>query len=157
VLSPDTAGGTTILRGAIKEASMADLLTKATDDDVAAFLASVEDQARRADALAVCALLSTVSKAPPVTWGAAIVGFGHRVLRYPDGREIDWMAVGFSPRKANTTLYLAGGLETYADLLADLGKHTTGKGCLYIKRLSDVDLEVLSKIGARSVAQAKTL
>jgi hypothetical protein len=90
-------------------------------------------------------------------WGSAIVGFGHRTLRYPDGRETDWMAIGFSPRKANTTLYLAGGLETYADLLADLGTHTTGKGCLYVKRLSEVDLAVLRKVVARSVTQARTL
>ena len=136
---------------------MAELKTRATDDDVEAFLASVPDEGRRADARAICTLIATVAKAPPVMWGSAIVGFGHRTLRYPDGRESDWMAVGFSPRKANTTLYLAGGLETYADLLADLGKHTTGKGCLYVKRLSDVDLAVLKKIVARSVKQARTL
>jgi hypothetical protein len=136
---------------------MAELKTKATEGDVEAFLASVEDEARRADAIAVCDLIAKAAKAPPVMWGSAIVGFGHRVLRYPDGREMDWMAVGFSPRKANTTLYLAGGLETYADLLTDLGKHTTGKGCLYVKRLSDVDLAVLRKIVARSVTQARTL
>jgi hypothetical protein len=136
---------------------MAELKTKATEGDVDAFLASIEDEARRTDAVAVCDLIAKAAKAPPVMWGSAIVGFGHRVLRYPDGREMDWMAVGFSPRKANTTLYLAGGLETYADLLADLGKHTTGKGCLYVKRLSDVDLAVLKKIVARSVTQARTL
>jgi len=136
---------------------MAELKTKATEGDVDTFLASIEDEARRTDAVAVCDLIAKAAKAPPVMWGSAIVGFGHRVLRYPDGREMDWMAVGFSPRKANTTLYLAGGLETYADLLADLGKHTTGKGCLYVKRLSDVDLAVLKKIVARSVTQARTL
>ena len=136
---------------------MAELKTKATEGDVDAFLASIEDEARRTDAVAVSDLIAKTAKAPPVMWGSAIVGFGHRVLRYPDGREMDWMAVGFSPRKANTTLYLAGGLETYADLLADLGKHTTGKGCLYVKRLSDVDLAVLKKIVARSVTQARTL
>jgi hypothetical protein len=136
---------------------MAELKTKATDDDVEVFLASVEDESRRTDAQAVCALIAETAQAPPVMWGSAIVGFGHRTLRYPDGRETDWMAVGFSPRKANTTLYLAGGLETYADLLADLGKHTTGKGCLYVKRLSDVDLAVLHKVVARSVTQARTL
>jgi hypothetical protein len=130
-----------------------ELKTKPSDDDVEVFLASVEDEGRRADAQAVCALIANAADAPPVMWGSAIVGFGHRVLRYPDGRETDWMAIGFSPRKANTTLYLTGGLETYADLLADLGKHTTAKGCLYIKRLADVDLAVLAKIVRRSVAQ----
>jgi len=136
---------------------MAELKTKATGDDVDAFLASVENDARRADAQAVCALIAKAAKAPPVMWGSAIVGFGHRTLRYPDGREADWMAVGFSPRKASTTLYLAGSLEDYADLLADLGKHTTGKGCLYVKRLDDVDLAVLRKIVTRSVANARTM
>jgi hypothetical protein len=135
---------------------MAELKTRATDDDVEMFLSSVEDELRRSDARTVCALITKVAKAPPVMWGTSIVGFGHRVVRYADGRETDWMAVGFSPRKANTTLYLTGGLETYADLLADLGKHTTGKGCLYVKRLSDVDLAVLRKIVGRSVVQART-
>jgi hypothetical protein len=136
---------------------MVELKTKATEGDVDAFLASIEDEGRRTDAVAVCDLIAKAAKAPPVLWGTAIVGFGHRVLRYPDGRETDWMAVGFSPRKANTTLYLAGGLDTYADLLADLGKHSTGKGCLYVKRLSDVDLKVLRKVVARSVTQSRTL
>jgi hypothetical protein len=136
---------------------MAELKTQATEGDVDAFLASIEDEARRTDAVTVCDLIAKAAKAPPVMWGSAIVGFGHRRLRYPDGRETDWMAIGFSPRKASTTLYLAGGLETYADLLADLGKHTTGKGCLYVKRLSDVDLTVLRKVVARSVTQARTL
>jgi len=136
---------------------MAELKTRATDGDVAAFLASIEDEGRRSDAVAVCDLIARAAKAPPVMWGPAIVGFGHRTLRYPDGRETDWMAIGFSPRKASTTLYLAGGLDTYADLLADLGRHTTGKGCLYLKRLSDVDLAVLRSIVARSVTQARTL
>lgn len=136
---------------------MAELKTRATADDVAAFLASVGDEGRRADAVAVCDLIARAAKAPPVMWGSAIVGFGHRTLRYPDGRETDWMAVGFSPRKANTTLYLAGPLDDYADLLADLGKHTTGKGCLYVKRLDDVDLAVLRKIVGRSVTNARTM
>jgi hypothetical protein len=136
---------------------MAELKTKATDGDVDAFLASIEDDVRRADAHEVCALIAKAAKAPPVMWGSAIVGFGHRTLRYPDGRESDWMAVGFSPRKASTTLYLAGSLEDYADLLADLGKHTTGKGCLYVKRLDDVDLAVLRAIVSRSVANARTM
>ncbi len=85
---------------------------------------------------------------------AGVVGFGHRRLRYPDGREIDGMALGVSPRRAATTLYLAGGLDEYADLLADLGRHTTGKDCLYVKRLDDLDPAVLRRILARSVSLA---
>lgn len=135
---------------------MATLKTSAGDGDVGAFLDSVADPQRRADVRAVCDLAATVAKAPAVMWGPSIVGFGHRRLRYPDGRETDWMALGVSPRKNATTLYLTGGLEDYADLLADLGKHTTGKGCLYIKRLDDVDAAVLRTVLARSVSLAAT-
>lgn len=134
---------------------MAALKTTATGADVEAFLDSVPDPERQKDARAVCALLAKVTRQPAAMWGTTVVGFGHRRLRYDDGREIDWMLVGFSPRKANTTVYLSGGLDRYADLLADLGKHTTGKGCLYVKRLSDVDVTVLEKIVRSSVAHAK--
>jgi hypothetical protein len=136
---------------------MAELKTTATDSDVEAFLDGVADPERQRDARTVCALLAQVTKQPAVMWGSSIVGFGHRRLRYPDGREIDWMLIGFSPRKANTTLYLSGGLDLYADLLADLGKHTTGKGCLYVKRLSDVDPAVLKKIVRSSVQHARDI
>jgi hypothetical protein len=134
---------------------MATLTTAAGEGDVGAFLDGIADPQRQADTRAVCDLMATAAKAPAVMWGPSIVGFGHRRLRYPDGREIDWMALGVSPRKAATTLYLTGGLDEYADLLADLGRHTTGKGCLYVKRLDDVDLAVLRKILARSVSLAK--
>ncbi len=133
---------------------MATLKTAAGDGDVTAFLDGIADPQRQADTRAVCDLMAKAAKAPAVMWGPSIVGFGHRRLRYPDGREIDWMALGVSPRKAATTLYLAGGLDEYADLLAELGKHSTGKGCLYVKRLEDVDLAVLRKILARSVSLA---
>ena len=118
---------------------MAQLKTQASDDDVESFLASIQDEGRQSDAREVCSLMTKAAKAPAVMWGSAIVGFGERRLRYDDGREIDWMVIGFSPRKASTTLYLSGGVELYADLLERLGKHSTGKGCLYLKRLSDVD------------------
>lgn len=133
---------------------MAELKTKATGDDVDAFLAGVPDEGRRHDARLVRDLMGRVTGEPAVMWGAAIVGFGRQHLRYESGREIDWMVVGFSPRKANTTIYLSGVLDSYADLLGRLGKHTTGKGCLYIKRLADVDLEVLAEIVDRSAAAA---
>ena len=135
---------------------MAELKTKATDDDAEAFLAAVPDERRRADARQVCDLLARVTGEPAVMWGKAIVGFGRRRLRYDSGRELDWMEIGFSPRKANTTIYLSGGLDTYADLLVRLGKHTTGGGCLYLKSLNDVDPAVLKKILTRSVANVRT-
>ena len=133
---------------------MAELKTQANDGDVDAFLAGVEDPARRADALAVCTLLADVTGEPAVMWGSAIVGFGHRTMHYADGRELDWLVIGFSPRKANTTIYLSGGIESYGDLLARLGKHSRGKGCLSLKRLRDVDLDVLRAVLERSVKSA---
>ena len=135
---------------------MAQLKTRARDDDVESFLASIQDEGRQSDAREVCSLMTKAAKAPAVMWGSAIVGFGERRLRYDDGREIDWMVIGFSPRKASTTLYLSGGVELYADLLERLGKHSTGKGRLYLKRLSDVDRGVLAEVLKRSVAHATT-
>jgi hypothetical protein len=134
---------------------VAELTTQPTGDDVDAFLAAVPDERRRADARAVCDLLARVTGEPAVMWGKAIVGFGRRHLRYDSGRELDWMVIGFSPRKASTTIYLAGGLDAYADLLGRLGKHTTGAGCLYLKRLADVDPAVLEDLLTRSVAHAR--
>jgi hypothetical protein len=139
----------------IEEGPMAGMTTKAGEDDVEAFLGSIPDESRRADARVVCDLLESVTGAPPVMWGKSIVGFGLRRLRYDDGREIDWMEIGFSPRKASTTIYLSGGVDHYADLLASLGRHTTGKGCLYLKRVDDADPVVLEAILARSVSHAR--
>ena len=131
---------------------MADLTTRPSEDDVESFLAGVPDERRRSDARAVCDLLARITGEPPVMWGKAIIGFGRQHLRYESGRELDWMVIGFSPRKASTTLYLSGGIDVYADLLGRLGKHTTGGGCLYVKRLADVDLAVLEELLSRSVA-----
>ena len=88
-------------------------------------------------------------------WGASIVGFGHHRYKYATGREADWFVAGFSPRKSDFTLYLPGGLDAHAALLETLGKHKTGKGCLYIKRLSDVDGEVLRRLIEAAVAPLK--
>ena len=133
---------------------MAQLTTRARDDDVESFLASIQDEGRQSDAREVCSLMTKAAKAPAVMWGSSIAGFGERRLHYDDGREIDWMVIGFSPRQASSTLYLSGGVELYADLLERLGKHSTGKGCLYLKRLSDVDRDVLVEVLKRSVAHA---
>lgn len=125
---------------------MAELKTKANDGDVEAFLETVADDQRRADALELCALMAKVTGEPPVMWGSAIVGFGHDRLVYASGREVDWMSIGFSPRKAALTLYLTCDIDELAAELADLGKFTHGKGCLYIKKLSDVDRQALGKL-----------
>ena len=134
---------------------MAQLQTRPTGDDVDAFLAAIPDERRRSDAVAVCELLVRITGEPAVMWGKAIVGFGRQHLRYESGREIDWLVIGFSPRKAATTIYLSDGTDAYADLLDTLGRHTTGGGCLYLKRLDDVDPVVLEEILTRSVAHVR--
>lgn len=135
---------------------MAKLKTKKGDADVAGFLTSIPDERRRSDAQAVDALLREVTGHEPAMWGESIVGYGSRHLRYDSGREVDWFEVGFSPRKAATTLYVVDSTEAYADELARLGKHTTGKGCLYVKRLTDVDLGVLRDLVTRSLADMRS-
>lgn len=121
---------------------------------VADFLAAVDDDARRADAEALCRLIADATGQEPVMWGPSIVGFGTTHYRYASGREGDTPTVGFSPRKQNLTLYLTGGLDPHADLLARLGKHTTGTGCLYLKRLSDIDLDALAELVRRTANRA---
>ena len=130
---------------------MAGPKTRPTDADVGAFLESVPDGRRRDDAKAVCRLMQEVTGEEPVLWGTSIVGFGTTPLRYASGRELDWPVVAVSPRKAATTVYLMDGFEERADLLARLGPHSVGKSCLYLKRLSDVDLDVLRELVAESV------
>ena len=131
---------------------MAERKTRATDDDVSAFLSTVADEARRADTEALLALMGSVTGAEPVMWGSAIVGFGHSTYATADGKQHDWFAVGLSPRKAALTLYGLGVADDREGLLARLGKHTTGKGCLYLKRLSDVDTTVLEELVRRAWA-----
>lgn len=120
--------------------------TERNDADVAAFLAAVPDEKRRADAEAACRLIAEVTGAQPAMWGSTIIGFGSYHYRYASGREGDWPAVGLSPRKQALTLYLSAGFEEYADLMSRLGPHRTGKSCLYLKRLADVDQDVLRKL-----------
>ena len=131
---------------------MAELKTKKTAASVAAFLGAIDDDTMRRDCLAVAKLMQKATKAEPKMWGASIVGFGDYHYKYPSGREADWFVAGFSPRKQNLTLYLMSGVEPYAALLRKLGKHKTGKGCLYIKTLADVDARVLEELVRRAVA-----
>lgn len=129
---------------------MDDRLTRPGTGDVDAFLASVPDERRRADAQAVADLMREVTGADPVMWGSSMVGFGTQRYTTADGKEREWFAVGLAPRKAALTLY---GLTYYGsnqELLDRLGPHTTGKGCLYLKRLEDVDRAVLTDLVARS-------
>jgi hypothetical protein len=124
--------------------------TRPTDADVGAFLEAIPDQRRRDEARTVCRLMQEVTGEVPVLWGTGIVGFGRVRLRYASGRELDWPVTCFSPHKTATTVYLMDGFEERLDLLARLGPHSTGKSCLYLKRLSDVDLDVLKALIAES-------
>lgn len=131
---------------------MAELKTKENDADVASFIRGIADDGKRADAQTLVELMTRVTECAPKMWGAAIVGFGHFSYTYASGHSGEWFVVGFSPRKQNLTLYIMDGFDEYESLLAKLGKHTTGKSCLYVKRLSDVDLGVLEQLVSRSVA-----
>lgn len=135
---------------------MAENKTKPTGVSVAAFLDSVEPAQRRDDGRAVCAMMERISGEPPAMWGPSIVGFGRYHYRYESGHEGDMCRIGFSPRKANLVLYIADGFPRHADLMARLGKYKTGKSCLYLNRLSDVDHEVLETLIAESLAYMKT-
>lgn len=124
--------------------------TKPGDGDVQAFLDGVENEKRRTDALEVFALMKRITGEEPRLWGPSIVGFGEHRYKYESGREGDWFVAGFSPRKQALTLYIMSGFSRHDELMARLGKYTTGKSCLYIKKLEDVDLDVLEELVKRS-------
>ena len=134
---------------------MAELKTKANDGDVRAFIDAVADETRCRDAHALCDIFERLSGEKPRMWGPAIIGFGHTNLKYASGRELAWFVAGFSPRKASLSLYLDCAIVNYADLLTRLGKHKTGKGCLYVDKLAQVDLGVLEEMIRRSFDRAK--
>ncbi len=134
---------------------MAELKTKKTEASVDQFIATIADETRRDDATALVQLMRKITKAEPKMWGAAIIGFGSQRLKYDSGRELDWFPVGFSPRKAATVVYGAIGYESSDTELAKLGKHKTGKGCLYINKLADIDLKVLKTMVEKSLKAKK--
>lgn len=120
--------------------------TKETTASVADFLAAVAPEQKRKDSQAILKLMEKATKEKPKMWGSSIVGFGNVRYKSPaSGREVDWFKIGFSPRKANLTIYLID-LQRHADALPRLGKHKTGGGCLYINKLEDVDMKVLEKM-----------
>ena len=125
---------------------MAETKTRPTQLSVADFIDAVENPVRRDDAKAVCAMLERVTGESPSMWGPSIVGFGSYHYRYDSGHEGDMCRLGFSPRKAELVLYILTDGPGEAEKLARLGKHKTGKSCLYIKKLSDVDMAVLEEL-----------
>ena len=120
--------------------------TKANDADVATFLNAVEPERRRLDGLRLNAIFREVTGFEPVMWGDSIVGYGTYHYVYRSGREGDFLATGFSPRKSSLSVYIMPGYADYTDILDRLGKHRTGRSCLYINRLSDVDENVLREL-----------
>jgi Domain of unknown function (DU1801) len=129
----------------------AELKTKPTIISVSTFIDAVADEKQRADAHKIAATMERLSGHKPKMWGPSIIGFGSYHYKYDSGREGDMCRIGFSPRKGNTVLYLVDGFEGHAALLEKLGKHKTGKSCLYIKRLSDVDESVLEQLVVKSL------
>ena len=115
------------------------------------YLASLEDEKQRATSTALDEMMRTATGKPAVMWGPSIVGYGHLTYAYDSGRSGEWFEAGFSPRKGKISLYLVSGLDALADLLGNLGKYKTGKSCLYIRELADVDPEVLRSVIERSV------
>jgi len=134
---------------------MSEPKTKKTDASVEAFLDAVADAGRREDARAVLALMKRVTGEEPKMWGPSIVGFGSYTYTYASGQTGDWPIAGFSPRKQALTLYVMPGFEKDADLMKRLGKHKTGKSCLYLSRLADVDAGVLEELVRRSVERMR--
>jgi hypothetical protein len=125
---------------------MAERKTLATDADVQEFLETIESDQQREESKTLLDLMGRVTGASPVMYGSSIVGFGRSMIEYADGRKEDWFSVGFSPRKGKFSLYVMDDAEKHQDVLARLGKYKTGKACLWVKRLDDVDMAVLEEI-----------
>lgn len=136
---------------------MTELKTKATTADVGAFIASISDAGQRSACEKILELMQAASGEDPKMWGASMIGFGSYNYAYDSGRNGTWFLMGFSPRKNNITLYFMAGIERYKTELQQLGKHTTGKSCLYIKSLDDVKIPVLKKIMQLNLEDIKTI
>jgi hypothetical protein len=125
--------------------------TSPNQQSVATFLDGVPDEQKRRDCYTIVEIMHRVTGEEPTMWGPSMVGFGSYHYIYPSGHSGDSFISGFSPRKQNLTLYIQGGFDQYDDLLSRLGKHSTGKACLYVKRLGDIDMTVLEELITRSV------
>jgi hypothetical protein len=134
---------------------MTELKTQPNDQSVEDFLNRVENDTKREDSFTILELMKEETGAEPIMWGDSIIGFGTYHYKYASGREAEWFLTGFSPRKQNLTLYIMSGFEGYDDLLGKLGNHSTGKSCLYIKKLEDVDQDVLRELVSKSVEHMK--
>ena len=138
----------------------AELKTKENTASVEAFLKKVKDKKKQADSFTVLEMFKKATGEKPAMWGTGIIGFGNVHLKYDSGRELDWMKIGFSPRAQNLTLYVLCDSKEQNELLNKLGKHKTGKSCLYINQLNDINTEVLQKIivkGYEGAFKSKTI
>ena len=135
---------------------MADLKTVPTRASVDKFLQGIKDEKNRADCYKIKEIMEKATRSKAKMWGTGIVGFGDHHYVYDSGRKGDWFLTGFSPRKQNLTLYMMGGFNQFPDLMKQLGKYSIGKGCLYIKRLEDVDTKILQKLLTQSVKATKS-
>jgi len=129
---------------------MSELKTKPTLMEPKTFIDGLSDEKKRNDADALLTIMSDITQQKPTMWGDSLIGFGQYKYQYASGRKGEWFRVGFSPRKQNITLYIMNGFSQYQHLLERLGKHKTGKSCLYINRLSDIDVDVLKQMIALS-------
>jgi|SRR5688572_15391698 len=130
-----------------KKSKLVEIKTKPTVASVEDFINKIPDEQKRKDSFVLLEMMKKASKEEPVLWSNSIIGFGNKRYKSPTtGREVDWLKIGFSPRKANLSLYVHVGMEEHAAALQKLGKHKTGAGCLYINKLEDVDLKVLKGI-----------
>jgi hypothetical protein len=126
-----------------QKVKLAENKTKQTEASVDEFINTVEPEQKRKDSFTLVQMMEKASRTEAKMWGGAIIGFGHQIITSPSGRSVEWFKIGFSPRKANLTLYLTGNASKYGDYLEKLGKYKTGGGCLYINKLADVDMKVL--------------
>ena len=126
---------------------MAIIKTKPTAASVEDFINKVKDEQKRKDSFVLLEMMKKATGEEPVLWSSSVIGFGNKKYKSPTtGREVDWLRIGFSPRKANLSLYVSVDIKEHADALEKLGKHKTGVGCLYINKLEEIDLNVLKGI-----------
>ena len=136
---------------------MAELKTKKNEASVEKFLDGVKDAKKREDSYIILKIMKQITKADPKMWGTSMIGFGSYHYKYSSGREGDWFVTGFSPRKQNLTLYIMSGFTNYPGLLKKLGKFKTGKSCLYINKIEEIDFQILKELIKHSVGYLKKL
>lgn len=140
---------------AVKKPKLVEIKTKPTVASVDDYINTIKEEQKRKDSFALVDMMRKATGEKPVLWSSSIIGFGHVIIRSPQtGREVNWLKIGFAPRKANLSLYLSMDIKQHSELLSKLGKHKTGAGCLYINKLEDVDVKVLEELIQTSLRQS---